>query len=108
MYQLSIVPLGDWIGFAVGIAGLLISYLQSRDRLPKWARTWLARIGQDKVEMAIEYAARFEAMTSEQRRQEAVGYLIKLSEKELGLPVPESIANLLVEFVYQQWKRRKL
>jgi len=34
-----------------------------------------------------------------------VVYLQQLTIKELGFPVPASIANLLVEHVYQQWKK---
>ena len=100
------VPLGDWAAIAIGIFGLVMSYLSQRGRLPKWARQWMSRIGQDKIESAIEYAAKLQGLTSEQRRREATAYIIRLCEKELGLVLPESIANLLVEFVYQQWKRR--
>lgn len=106
MSMFKIVPVKDWFALAIGVIGLVMSYLQSRDRLPKWARQWLARIGQDKVEEAVEYAARLAQLTDDERRREAVSYLVKLSEKELGLAIPESIANLLVEYVYQQWKRR--
>jgi hypothetical protein len=106
MNLLMSASLGDWVALAVGILGLALSYLSRRDRLPKWVRGWLSRIGQDKIEDAIEYAAKLQGLTSEQRRQEAVAYIIRLTEKELGLVIPESIANLLVEYVYQQWKRR--
>lgn len=100
------VPLKDWSALSIGLLGVVLSYVQSRDRLPKWARQWLGRIGRDRVENAIDYAARLSNMSSDDRRREAVAYLIRLTEKELGFAVSESIANLLVEFVYQQWKRR--
>ncbi|MBI2843694.1 MAG: hypothetical protein HYX78_09870 [Armatimonadetes bacterium] len=100
------VPPVDWAAFFIGLAGLIFGYIQSRSRLPKWVRRWMDRLGQDKVEQAVEYAARLSELSPEERRREAAAYLIRLSEKELGFPIPESIANLLVEFVYQQWKRR--
>lgn len=106
MNMLMSVPLGDWAALAIGIIGLVASYLAGRDRLPKWARKWLSRIGRDRIEDAIEYAAKLQGLTSQQRRQEAAGYIVRLCEKQLGLVIPESIANLLVEYVYQHWKRR--
>jgi hypothetical protein len=106
MIELGNVPARDWLAVAIGLAGFALSYLGSRDRLPKWARKWLARIGRDRIEDAIEYAARLGVMSPEERRAEAVGYLVRLSERELGFPIPGSVANLLVEFVYQQWKRK--
>ena len=106
MIMLETIPLRDFLGLAIGLVGVLLAYAQSRDRLPKWARRWLARIGRGDIEKAIEYAARLEKLSPEDRRREAAAYLIRLSEKKLGFPIPESIANLLVEFVYQQWKRK--
>lgn len=102
----SAVPARDLIALAIGIIGAAIAYAQSSNRLPKWARTWLSRIGYERIENAIDYASRLSGMTSDQRRAEAVAYLVRLTEKELGFAVPTSIANLLVEFVYQRWKRR--
>ena len=107
MNLLDTVPLRDWAALVIGLAGLVVGYLQSQNRLPKWARQWLSKIGTENVEEAIAYAAMIANLTPDQRRQEAVAYLIRLSEKELGFPIPESIANLLVEFVYQQVKRGK-
>jgi len=100
------VPIHDWIALAIGVIGLISAYLQSRDRLPSWARRWLANISREKVEEAIEYASRLSGLTPEERRAEAVAYLVRVSKSELGFEVPKSIANLLVEFIYQQWKRR--
>lgn len=106
MNLLQIVPARDWAVLAIGVAGLVLSYLESRDRLPKWARRWLNRIGREEIEKAIEYASRLQGISPEERRREAADYLVRLSEKKFGFPVPSSVANLLVEFAYQQWKRR--
>jgi hypothetical protein len=106
MNFMEAVPVRDWLALAIGVFGLVMSYLQSRDRLPAWARQWLAKIGRDKVEEAVEYAARLSQLSDDEKRKEAVQYLIRLSEKELGFAIPESIANLLVEYVYQRWKGR--
>lgn len=106
MITLETVPLRDWAALSIGILGAVLGYVQSRDRLPKWARRWFGRIGRQNVESAIAYAAALAGLTAEERRREAAAYLVRLTEKELGFPVPQSIANLLIEFVYQQWKRR--
>ncbi len=106
MIELGNVSHGDWLACAIGVAGFVLSYLQSRERLPKWARRWLSRIGRERVGDAIDYAARLGEMSPGERRVEAVGYLVRLSEREFGFAVPQSVANLLVEFVYQSWKRK--
>jgi hypothetical protein len=53
MITLDTVPAKDWLGFAIGISGALLGYAQSKDRLPKWARNWFSRIGQQEIEKAI-------------------------------------------------------
>jgi hypothetical protein len=101
------VSLDDWISLVVGIGGVVSAYLASRDRLPIWARRWLKKIGNQKVIEAIERAAAFAELDSDEKRKQAVIYLQKTTITELGFPVPASIANLLVEHIYQQWKKAK-
>lgn len=48
----------------------------------------------------------FTEMTSEEKRKQAVTILKEITLKKLGFPVPESIANLLIENSYQLIKRR--
>lgn len=106
MNYLSTVTAFDWAALIIGIIGLVAARLQSKDRLPKWVRKWLTWLGQDRVEEAVRYAEAFTNMTPEARRTEAVNYLIEVADRELGLKLPTSIANLLIEYVYQLWKRR--
>ena len=106
MFNLENVSIKDWLVLAIGFIGLFAAQLESRNRLPGWARRWFARIGNDRIEQAIEYAAKIEGLSPEARRKEAVDYLVRLSERELGFHIPTSVANLLIEYVYQQWKRR--
>ncbi len=107
MNFLENVSLNDWISLALGLTGLVTAYLAQRDRLPSWARKWLGRIGSERVMDAIERAGAIAELTPDQRREQAVIYVQKLCISELGFPVPASIANLLVEYVYQQWKRAR-
>lgn len=104
MIQLDAVSTQDWVSLAVGAVGALTAYLSQKDRLPAWARKWLSRIGPERITDAIERAGAIVELSPEERRKQAVVYLQKLCIKDLGFPVPASIANLLVEHVYQQWK----
>lgn len=99
------VPVHDWVSLAVGATGLLTALLAQKDRLPSWARKWLKRIGSDRITDAIERAGSLAELSPDARRRQAVIYLQQLTIKELGFPVPASIANLLVEHIYQQWKK---
>ncbi|MCE5197346.1 MAG: hypothetical protein ABFD54_04970 [Armatimonadota bacterium] len=105
--NLDSVSTQDWVTLAVGIIGFLTACVSRTDRLPVWARKWLKRIGVSRITDAIERAAAIMELTPDQRRKQAVIYLQKLCIKELGFPIPASIANLLVEHVYQQWKRNR-
>ncbi len=101
------VPLNDWISLAVGVVGFATAVLARKDRLPAWARKWFKRIGPTQITDAIERAAAISELSPDARRRQAVVYLQKMTIKQLGFPVPASIANLLVEHVYQQWKRAR-
>lgn len=101
------VPISDWISLAVGVVGFATAYLAQKDRLPSWARQWLKRVGPERIKDAVERAAAIAEMTPDQRRQQAVIYLQKVSMKDLGFPIPSSVANLLVEYIYQRWKKAR-
>ena len=104
MIRLDTVSTQEWVSLAVGVVGALTAYLGRKDRLPAWARKWLSRIGPERITDAIERAGAIAELSADERRKQAVVYLQKLCIKELGFPVPMSIANLLVEHIYQQWK----
>ncbi len=103
--SISAVSFGDWATLLVGLLGFASAIAANRDRLPSWARKWLKRIGSRRITDAIERAASIAEMSPDERRKQAVIYLQKLCVKEAGFPIPSSIANLLVEHVYQQWKK---
>ncbi|MFQ3549974.1 MAG: hypothetical protein SNJ70_09525 [Armatimonadota bacterium] len=99
------VPINDWITLIFGLAGFLSACYAQKSRLPAWVRVWLKRIGDKKVLDAVQRAASITELSSEEKRRYAVLCLQKVSMKQLGFPIPSSIANLLVEHIYQKWKR---
>ena len=100
----------EWIWFSAGvIIGILATILVVQSTcLPAWTRKWLDRIGPTQIIDSIERVAAITDLSPEARRKQAVIYLQNLTIKEFGFPVPESIGNLLVEFIYQPWKRRRM
>jgi len=105
--HIDTIPTHDLVSLAVGVMGFITALLSRKDRLPAWARKWLKRIGAEQITDAIERAGAIAELSPDARRKQAVIYLQKLSIRELGFPVPSSIANLLVEHVYQQWKKAR-
>lgn len=99
------VSLSEWVSLAVGLIGLVSAYLQSKNKLPKEAVTWLNKLGSPAVVNAIEYAEGYSDKSSDEKRAIASSWLADTS-KRLGVSVPTSIANLLVEHVYQTWKKK--
>jgi hypothetical protein len=101
------IPILDILSVAAGIIGAIAAFAAQSGRLPRWARKWLSKIGVDRITDAIDRVEQIAGLTPEQRRKQAVISLQRFTVNELGFTVPTSIANLLVEFVYQQWKRGK-
>ena len=99
------ISLVDLAYLAAAILGAGSAWLKSRTQLPAGARKWLAKLSSSCVTAAIEQAEAYADLSPDERRVKAVAFLQDLSKKELGFPVPTSVANLLVEFVYQTWKK---
>jgi len=104
MEMLKAVPLQDWAAFGVGIICAIIALAQRSGRLPASARKWLKALGEHRIEAAVVYVAGLVGLTPDERRAEAAAWIIRICDRELGVAMPESIANLLVEYVYQKWK----
>jgi hypothetical protein len=87
---------------------LISGYLGQKNKLPVWVRDWLKRIGDQNISDAVQRAANFNEISSEEKRKQAVLYLQEISINKFGFPVPVSIANLLVENAYQILRRKKI
>jgi len=101
------VPLQDWITLAIGIVGLVSALLQRiAPRLPKYVQTIIAKIGKQNIINLIAWAQEY-ASTPEKRKEAAVAELKKVAKNKLGIVLPDSIANLIVEWAVQQYKKIK-
>lgn len=97
----------DWISLAVAAICAGLAWLAKQQSLPIGARRWLGRIGQKQILEFVQQAEAFAEMTPDEKRAWVVAKLQGFTIDKLGFPVPTSIANLLVEFVYLAWKRAK-
>ncbi len=107
MELLKSVPSQDWAAFCVSVVCVILAIIQRSDRLPVSVRRWLKAIGERRVEAAVAYAAEIVGLTPDERRKEAALWISRISKREFGAEVPESIANLMIEYVYQRWKARR-
>jgi hypothetical protein len=97
---------GDWISLIVGVLGFVSAWAMRSNRLPSGARKWLSKLGgQEAVFDILASANSFAERTPAQRRSWAVSELQDLAYKSTGLKLPTSIANLIVEFVYQEYRK---
>lgn len=95
-----------WVPVVAAIFGWLAKSKITKS-LPAGARDWLGRIGEDNL---IDTVATVDAVadaTPAERRQMAVERLQKEVRERWELNLPTSIANLLVEYAYQLYKRAR-
>lgn len=99
------IPLNDLLSVAIGVVGLLAAWLQRKNKLPKWAAKWLNKIELARILRIIEDVNSYRELSEEGKRKRAVEILKQITERELGGDIiPDSIANLLVEYAFQLWK----
>ncbi len=104
------VPIEDILTVAIPVATFLFGWVGKMFRssgvtLPGWATEALKKLGGwSTVYRAIETAAYFSTLSEEEKRQEAAK-LLKNHAARNSFDLPDSVANLLVEFGYQQWKK---
>ena len=101
------IDLTDLLSLGIGVFGLLLAWAQSYNRLPKGVRDWLGKIGSDTIMAIIVKAESVATMSTEDRRKWAVEELKAVVLEKCGLKLPTSVANLLMEFVYQAWKKSR-
>lgn len=100
------VNLKDWLTLAIGVIGLITAWVSQSNRLPKEARNYIARIGGERINQIISATAEMVTASPAQRQMRAVELLQDTAERRLGIRLPTSIANLIVEWAYQQYRRR--
>ena len=88
------------------LLSMLMAWLRGLQRLHPEARKWLSEIGEPAIRRFASEAAALVDLTGEQRKQYAVEMLRKSALESAGVEIPTSIANYLVEHVYQSVKAR--
>ncbi|OYV99473.1 MAG: hypothetical protein B7Z62_00285 [Deltaproteobacteria bacterium 37-65-8] len=104
--MLEKIPLTDLVYLAIGIAGIIMGWIGNSNRLPAPARHWLAKIGEPALASLVAEANAIEDMYPRVRRAYVLNELRDLAKRKLGLDIPTSVANLLLEYVYQKFKLR--
>ena len=109
-----VVTTQDWIALAVGILGivlpLLTAWLKERTKPPVWLQEWLDTVGRgDTVRARLTYlvkaAESFSEKDNEQRKDYVKQSLIRWLVAS-NINIPDSVVNLLIEWVYQTYKRK--
>jgi len=106
--MLKTISIQDWVTLAIGVVGLLTAFIQSRQaKLPVWARDWVKKIDQAEINACITTAGKFAGSTDAEKREMAVTLLQKSVQDSLRLTLPDSIANLLIEWGFSRMKGAK-
>lgn len=94
----------DIISLAIIGLSLLANFLQSKSvKLPTAAQPVVKKLGKTTILEAIEIASKFD--TQEERRMQAANYLKRVADKRFGFALSDSIANMVVEYGVQIYKR---
>jgi hypothetical protein len=102
------ITITEWITIGLAVIAAAKAFAEWRKiKLPPWAQTWAKKIGVKRIEGWIAQADRLGKMAPAERRAWVLEQLQAWALKEIGIPVPASVGNLLVEQVYQLWKRKK-
>ncbi len=99
------ISLADWIYIITTLMGFIIAWLAKQPRLPASAQKYLKSLTASRLLAIVEAVAADVTASPEQRRAKAVELLQSAARKKLGQPLPDSIANLLVEYGYQLYKK---
>lgn len=99
--ELSIM---DWIMLVLTLLSMLMAWLRGLQRLHPEARKWLSCVGEPLIRRFASEAAAMVDLTPQERRACVVERLRKAVLEIFDLEIPESIANYLVEHVYQSIK----
>lgn len=100
------IPITDLIPYAVAFFGMACALLSRWGKLPSNVRRWLRAVGEGQVLAKIQAAAvDISQSSNEKKREWVVAEIQALALRETGLPMPDSVANLIVENVYQAYKR---
>jgi uncharacterized membrane protein YcfT len=98
------IPLQDLITIASIAISIILGLMHKFSaKLPPKVAEILNGIGQDEIERYLTEAVRLYSDPTA-RREWVVKQIQTIARTELHIEVPTSVANLLVEYVFQRWK----
>ena len=99
--------LQDWVFIGTTIIAGLKWYFQ-RNKLPKSIQAILDKIGKDEIAKIVGDVAKFTQLNDVEKHTMAVQQLQELAKRKLGLDVPTSIANIIVDYVWRIVNKKKV
>jgi len=100
------ISLADWIAVAVGVVGLLSALLgKLAPKLPSSVQKIISKLGRDQIIEIIIWCETHVA-TVEQRRETAAQMIQDAWTKLAGVPLPDSVVNLIIEWAVQEYKKK--
>lgn len=97
----------------VGLASLALGWLMRKNRVPKFIQDWLKQrdeAGGLSVEEAlldfVKEAETFQNRSGAEKKAWVVEMITLWASARLKFPIPESLVGTIVEFAYQQYKKR--
>lgn len=87
--------------FVLTAAVSIVKLLAEQKKLPKDIQVWLDKIGADKILAYITEAERLTNLSGSARKQWVVDELKEHAKTTLKLDIPDWIAHIIVEWVFQ-------
>jgi hypothetical protein len=101
------IPLSDILALAVGLIGLLTAWVRRTNRLPKSVQNYIAELGGlDRLTELCATVAAFGDLTNDERKAKVALMLQDIAIAKIGFRLPDSIANLVVEYAYTTYRRQ--
>ncbi|MEN6370945.1 MAG: hypothetical protein ABFD64_02945 [Armatimonadota bacterium] len=96
----------------VGLISLGLGLLVKKNKAPKFIQNWLKKRDDDGTSVEevlfsyVKQAETYRDRTGAEKKQMVVEWITEWASSRFNFPIPESIVDSVVEYVYQQYKKR--
>jgi hypothetical protein len=90
----------------LGVLSSILPRLQESKKIPRSWQAWIDKISEPQIRQWIADAERLQTLTGNARRDWVVKQAEGYAADYLGEFIPHGIAVLVVEYVYQRFKKR--